>query len=363
MKVEVADIFRIHGPQYREKFSDRMLPSHIKAMMDIEQCRTEALGGHAYYCETCDDTFYSYHSCKNRHCPKCQNKQGQVWLENQKDLLLPVIHFMVTFTLPEEFRDLVRRHQEIFYNILFHASAQALRELAKDPRFIGGIIGMVGILQTWTRDLWYHPHIHYLIPGGGLSCDGSEWLCSRKDFLVHTKPLAILFRAKFRDELKKTDLFLQVDPKAWKKEWVVDCEPVGSGQQAFEYLAPYIFKVAITNNRICKLHDGKVTFEYRESDTGQIKFCTITAEEFIRRFLTHVLPDRFVKVRYYGFLAPGNRHLLKRVRELLGAGPIEIKKKRKSSDAKEQKDIPRCSKCGTILILVKVLKPTERLPP
>lgn len=363
MSVEMADIFHIHGPQYLEKFSDRVLPSHLRAMQDIEQCRTEALGGHAYYCGTCDDTRYSYHSCKNRHCPKCQNDQGQVWLESQKNLLLPVAHFMVTFTLPEQLRDLVRSHQKLLYNILFRTSAQALQELARDPRFIGGIIGMVGILQTWTRDLWYHPHIHYLVPGGGLSCDGSKWLSSRKDFLVHAKPLAILFRAKFRDELKKTDLFLLVDPKAWKKEWVVDCEAVGSGEQAFEYLAPYIFKVAITNNRICKLEDGRVTFQYKESDSGQIKLATISAEEFIRRFLTHVLPDRYIKVRYYGFLAPGNRHLLRRIRELLGVGSTEIKEKAKSSEAKEQMDISRCPKCGTILILVKVLRPTGRLPP
>lgn len=363
MKAEVADIFRLHGPEYREKFSHRMLPSHLEAMDDIEQCRTEAMGGHVYYCETCAEHRYSYHSCKNRHCPKCQNDQARVWLESQKHLLLPITYFMVTFTLPEEFRNLVRRHQKLLYNILFRTSAEAMQQIAKDPRFIGGLIGMVGVLQTWTRDIWYHPHIHYLVPGGGMSCDGSKWLSSRKDFLFHTKPLAMLFRAKFRDELKQTDLFLEIDPGAWKKEWVVDCEPVGSGEEAFQYLAPYIFRVAITNNRIRKLEDGRVTFEYKEPDTGRIKLCTISAEEFIRRFLCHILPDRFIKVRYYGFLAPGNRHLLRRVKELLAAGSTEAKTKGDSSDAKEQMDAPRCPKCGTILIHVEVLKPMGRLPP
>jgi hypothetical protein len=340
-----------------------MLPSHLEVMDSIEKCRTEAMGGHAYYCETCKEPRYSYHSCKNRHCPKCQNDQAQVWLEGQKHFLLPLVYFMVTFTLPEELRDIVSRNQKLLYDILFRSSAEALQELAKDPRLIGGLIGMVGVLQTWTRDLWYHPHVHYLVPGGALACDGSKWLPSRKNFFLHEKPLSILFRAKFRDELKKTDLFLQVDPNAWKKDWVVDCEPVGSGEEAFEYLAPYIFRVAITNNRIRKLENGKVTFEYKESDTGKLKLRTISAEEFIRRFLCHVLPDRFVKVRYYGFMAPANRHLLKRVRVLLAAASIKAKTKADSSDAKEQNDVPRCPKCGTILIHLEVLKPMAGLPP
>jgi hypothetical protein len=159
VRVEVADIFGIHGQEYREKYGDRMLPSHLKAMEDIEQCRTEALGGHAYYCEKCDEHHYSYHSCNNRHCPKCQNDQAEEWLQNQRGLLLPVIHFMATFTLPDELRDLARSHQKTLYNILFRSSAAALQELAKDPRFLGGIIGMMGVLQTWRRDLGYHPHI------------------------------------------------------------------------------------------------------------------------------------------------------------------------------------------------------------
>jgi hypothetical protein len=269
---------------------------------------------------------------------------------------------MATFTLPDELRDLARSHQKTLYNILFRSSAAAVQELAKDPRFIGGIIGMMGVLQTWRRDMGYHPHIHYLIAGGGLSCDGSEWLSCKEKFLLPEKPLSILFRAKFRDELKKTDLFLQVNPKVWKKDWVVDCAPMGSGEEASEYLAPYIFRVAITNNRIRKLEDGEVTFQYKESGTGELKSSTIKAEEFIRRFLQHVLPDGFIKVRYYGFMAPGNRHLLRRVRQLLGVGPSEAKKE-SPSDFKEQADLPRCPKCGSIVVLVEMIKPRSRLPP
>ena len=361
--LELAEIFRIHGAEYREKFAERMLPSHLQAMEAIEQCRTEALGGHIYCCESCEEHHYRYHSCKNRHCPKCQNDQADEWLENQKHLLLPVAYFMVTFTVPEELRDLVRSHQKTLYNILFRSSAAALQELARDPRFIGGHIGMLGVLHTWTRELLYHPHVHYLVPGGGHASDCSTWLPSRQDFLVHVKPLSIIFRGKFRDALKKTELFSLVAPPVWKKAWVVDSEPVGSGAEAFRYLAPYIFRVAISNNRILKLEEGKVTFEYKESATGRKKRSTVTAEEFIRRFLQHVLPHRFIKVRYYGFLAPSKRHLLDSIRALLGGGPSEAKTAMNNADVKEPDDALRCPKCGGILILVQTVKPNSRLPP
>ena len=363
MSPEIADIFRIHGPDYRDKFAHRMLPSHLKAMEDIEQCRTEALGGQVYRCNTCNEDRYSYHSCKNRHCPKCQNGQAKKWLNTQKALLLPVTHFMVTFTLPEELRDLVSSHQKKLYNVLFRTAAAALRELAMDSRFIGARIGMVAVLHTWTRQMLFHPHVHFLVPGGGLSADGNHWLSSREDFLVHEKPLAILFRAKFRDEIKKTDLFARVDPQVWKKDWVVDCEAVGTGAEAFRYLAPYVFRVAITNNRILKLEDGKVTFLYKDSATGLKKPCTLTAQEFIRRFLCHVLPDRFIKVRYYGFMAPTQRKLLRRVRELLGVEPEQSQSAHQAMDVNKPEDVPRCPKCGDILLFVQTVTPRSRLPP
>lgn len=313
---EVADIFRLHGPAYRAKYANRMPPSHLRTMHDIESCRTPSLGGEVYLCNECEHYSYSYHSCKNRHCPKCQNQQASDWLERQKDSLLPVRHFMVTFTLPAALRGLARSHQKTLYNILFRASSRALLQLASDPRFVGAQIGMVGVLHTWTRDLQYHPHVHYIATGGGLT-DNGYWQASRRDFLVHVKPLGIIFRAKFRDELKKAGLFNQVDRRVWKKDWVVHSEPVGSGVAAFKYLAPYIFRVAISNNRILALKDGRVTFQYKESATDQIKTVQLPAEEFIRRFLCHVLPKRFTKVRYYGLLSPSNRELLQRARQEL----------------------------------------------
>lgn len=360
--VEVAEIFRLHGAQYRTKYAHRMLRSHLRAMQDIESCRTASLGGEVYVCKKCERYRYSYHSCKNRHCPKCQNEQANEWLEEQKELLLPVGHFMVTFTLPEELRGVARSNQKTVYNILFRASSQALQKLALDPRFVGGRIGMVGVLHTWTRDLQFHPHVHYILAGGGLIPDG-RWVASRKAFLVHVRPLGVIFRAKVRDELKKAGLFHRVDKRAWKKDWVVHSESVGSGEEAFKYLAPYIFRVAISNNRIVKLEGGKVTFKYNESATDQIKFSTVRAEEFIRRFLQHVLPKGFVKVRYYGLLSPSNRHLLKRVRELLGATVIDRGPASRDQDVKVRAEAHRCLECGGELILLGRLGRYGREPP
>lgn len=359
--VEVAEIFRLHGAAYRSKYGPRMLRSHRRAMRDIESCRTASLGGEVYLCKKCDLYRYSYHSCKNRHCPKCQNGKANEWLEEQKNLLLPVTHFMVTFTLPEELRAVARSNQKTVYNILFRASSQALQKLALDPRFVGGRIGMVGVLHTWTRDLRYHPHVHYIVAGGGLDEEG-RWKASRKDFLVHVRPLGVIFRAKVRDDVKKAGLYSQVDKRAWKKDWVVHSEPVGSGEQAFKYLAPYIFRVAISNNRILKLEDGKVTFKYKESATDEIRFSTLSSEEFIRRFLQHVLPDRFVKVRYYGLLSPSNRHLLKRVRALLGGANV-VQAETGDHGVNEGHEARRCPECGGELRLVRRLDPKGREPP
>lgn len=357
--LEVADIFRLHGPAYREKFGDRMLPSHRRAMQDIETCRTESLGGQLYYCAQCDQQRFSYHSCKNRHCPKCQNQQANDWLKQQKDLLLPTHHFLVTFTLPAELRAVARSHQKPIYNLLFRASSQALLQLAQDPRFVGARLGMVGVLHTWTRQLLYHPHVHYIVTGGGLTDDG-RWRSSRKDFLVPVKALSPIFRAKFRDQLKKTELFAAVAPRVWRKDWVVHSEPVGSGLQAFQYLAPYIFRVALSNNRLRHLHHGQVTFAYKESATDQLKHCTVTAAEFIRRFLQHVLPNRFIKVRYYGLLSPAHRQLLLKASQLLSATTAKLKPAAVKTTAPPA--LLSCPLCGGPLTQLSPLAPRGRAP-
>lgn len=366
--LELADIFRLHGAEYRAKFGDQMLPSHRRAMHDLEQCRTPELGGQLYLCQQCDEALYSYHSCQNRHCPKCQNHQADDWLQQQLGGLLPVPYFLVTFTLPQELRELARSHQKAVYNLLFRASAASLQQLAADPRFVGGQVAMCGVLHTWTRDLRYHPHIHYLVSGGGLDDDG-QWRSSRPDFLVPVQALSIIFRAKVRQELKKAELLANLDTRLWHQDWVVHCEAVGNGTAAFKYLAPYIFRVAISNQRLLKLEAGQVTFAYQDSATQQRKTATLSAEEFIRRFLQHVLPKRFIKVRYYGLLSPSNRQRLKQAKIQLGVAESQTQNDDDDAAALDDNDAAttelaqtlRCPKCGRRLILVEKLP--RQVPP
>jgi putative transposase/transposase-like zinc-binding protein len=361
--ITLGDIFRQYGPAYRARFGEHMLPSQLAAMHAIEQCRTEALGGHVYTCPGCATTRYSYHSCRNRHCPTCQQDAAQAWLARQQELLLPVPYFLVTFTLPAELRDIAYRHQATIYDLLFRSSAAALQQLAHDPRFLGGQIGMVGVLQTWTRDLRYHPHVHYLVPGGGLAPDGRSWVTAKADFFVHVKPLAALFRAKLRAALRQTPLYAEVGAAVWQVAWVVDCRPVGSGQAALKYLAPYIFRVALSNNRIVGVADDRVTFRYTVGATGQRRTCTLPALAFIQRFLEHVLPKGFVKVRYYGLFRPGQRQLLGRIRGqlLLQQRSAELTLASVSS-APATARMLSCPACGQPLRLSRILPP-QRAPP
>ncbi|HSH77171.1 MAG TPA: IS91 family transposase [Herpetosiphonaceae bacterium] len=312
----LGEIFRRYGPAYREKVGDRLSTSQRAAMAAIEQCRTEALGGHVYTCPRCATVRYSYHSCRNRHCPTCQHGQAQIWLAKQQDLLLPVPYFLVTFTLPAELRTVARQHPQRLYGLLFRSSARALQQLAADPRFLGGQIGMVGVLQTWTRVLRYHPHIHYLVPAGAFVSAEERWQRAKGRFLVHVKPLAKLFRGKMRAGLQQLKLEATVPPAVWSKAWVVDCRAVGSGEAALKYLAPYIFRVALSNNRLESVVNDQVTFRYRVAESKKTKRCTLPAEAFIRRFLQHVLPRGFVKVRYFGLFSPGKRAVLAQVRSL-----------------------------------------------
>ena len=325
MGLELADLFREYGADYQKKYADKLLPSHRQAMWAIESCRTERLGGQVFGCEKCQEFQYSYHSCRNRHCPKCQHELTQNWLKVQQELLLPVPYFFLTFTLPSELRNLVRANQKALYALLFQASAQATQTLALDPRHIGGQIGLVGVLHTWTRNLIYHPHVHYLAPGGGLHSDGQTWLPSRSMFFLPAPALSPLFRAAFRRGLVKLKLFDQVPSSVWSKNWVVHCKHVGNGQAALKYLAPYIHRVAISNRRLLSfdnhgsLESSQVTFQYRVSDTGQLKKCSLSLEQFFQRFLQHILPLAFVKVRYFGFFAASVRRKLAALQRRLGS--------------------------------------------
>ncbi len=368
--VELADIFRHYGPAYRAKFADRLLPSHLAAMEAIEQCRTEVLGGHLYQCTACGELEYSYHSCKNRHCPKCQNAAATHWLEQQRTLLLPVPYFLVTFTLPEELRPVARSHQHCLYNLLFQTSAAALQALTLDPHYLGGQIGMVGVLHTWTRDMAYHPHVHYLVPGGALSPDGTQWLSPRSDaWLVPVRALSRLFRGKFKAALTTADLCALVPPQVWHKDWVTHCQPAGTGTEVLTYFAPYIYRIALTNNRLETLEDGHVTFRFKKRNGAGWKRLTLPAEAFIHRFLQHVLPRGFIKVRYYGILSPSRRKVLPQIRTLLAVCP--------SNDPATGSPLPRdrppscpvpeqarnCQTCGGPLVVVRRLAPHPQEPP
>jgi len=366
---DLADIFRAYGPAYRAKFGDKMLPSHRQAMRAIEHCRTPALGGHVYTCPDCGETLYRYHSCRNRHCPKCQHANAQRWLDLQYDLQLPVPYFLLTFTLPSQLRPFARRHQQLVYDALFRTSAEAAQQLARDPRFIGGTLGLVGVLHTWARDLSYHPHVHYLVPAGGSTDDGTTWHPSRKKFLLPVKALSKLFRAKLRDALSQMDGFADIPLAVWQQVWVVHCKPVGDGRTALKYLAPYIFRVALSNRRLVKVENDQVTFRYK-TNSGQTKFCTLPAEKFIHRFLQHVLPKSFVKVRYYGLFSPGRRQHLAALRAHLTPPPSHTSTPSTDSDSANpaRPSLPsaravRCPACGHLMHLQTTLPPFGRAPP
>ena len=368
MAIELADIFQTLGPAYRQKYAARLLPSHWQTMRAIERCRTETLGGQVFACFACGETRYSYHSSRNRHCPKCQHEQTQQWLAFQQELLLSVPYFLLTFTLPAELRQLASSNQKLVYNLLFQASAQAAQRLAKDPRLVGGQIGLIGVLHTWTRNLIYHPHVHYLVPGGGLNAEGTIWHPARKRFFLPVKALSMLFRAAFQCSLKKTPLYASIPPKVWRKKWIVHCKPVGNGQAAIKYLAPYIHRVAISNRRLLFLSQGsletaQVSFQYRASGTGQLKRYTLSAEKFIHRFLQHVLPRGFVKVRYFGFFGSTCRKRLVFLQQLLV--PIQsLERSIPERDTVEPKitddpipSLTRCPTCGSTMVFLRMLSP------
>lgn len=352
--MQLADIFQLHAPAYCEKFNALMLPSHRRAVRDISACRTPALGGHVYHCSPCDELRYSYHSCKNRHCPKCGNDSAQLWLQKQFDRMLPVPYFLVTFTLPGRLRALARSHQKIVYGILMDSAAAALQKLAAHPRWIGGAVGAVSVLQTWTRDLRYHPHVHMIVTGGGLSPDSSRWMPAGVKFLLPQAALSIIVAAKFRDALKRHGLFALAPAAVWRQRWVVDIRPVGSGHAAFRYLAPYIFRVALCNNRLVSQKNGLVTFRYQDSKTGNSVPLALPALDFMHQFLQHVLPLRFRKVRYYGLFSPQRKNLLAAARAILPPLPQQAHPST-PAPAAARPSVPLCTRCGKPMTLLQNL--------
>ncbi len=323
-RFEVADVVRTCGETYRN--SHRPSAAQQRVLRNIAACRTAALGGHVDQCDSCGHVRVSYNSCRDRHCPKCQGPQRAEWLAQRLERLLPVPYFHVVFTIPNELNPIALRNKESVYKILFDAASATLLQIAKDPKHLGAQLGITAVLHTWGQNLLLHPHLHCVVTGGGLSQDGGRWVPARKRYFLPVKVLGRLFRGKFlaalhqawnngKLELSGSSAEL-VDPIAWStfkdrlycKDWVVYAKPpFGGPEQVFRYLGRYTHRVAIANHRIVQLDDGKITFTLKDyADNATSKHMTLGAVEFLRRFLLHVLPGRFVRIRHYGLCAARN---------------------------------------------------------
>jgi hypothetical protein len=311
----IGEIFREHAPEYLRRFGDSMPAEHKKVIDAMLGCRTEVNGSVLYHCESCDRLHLMHRGCGNRHCPGCQNHKSRQWLEAQLKRQLPGHHFMLTFTVPEALRPFLRAHQRIGYSALFAASAAAIKRLSADPKFVGGDApGFFGVLHTWGRQLQYHPHIHYVVPGGAIDSGSGLWRPSSVGFLLPVHGLSKIYRALFRERMAKAGLLGQIPREVWSTDWNVNSQAVGSAEASIKYLTPYVFRVAISNSRIVKVEGGKVFFRYQKTGSNRQRTLALDALEFMRRFLQHVLPTGFMKVRYYSLLSPSCRIPLEEVR-------------------------------------------------
>jgi hypothetical protein len=342
--LEVADVIGEHGEVFLTKYGDQLTDTQRKTLRDLAACRTAALGGHVERCLDCGHERLAYNSCRNRHCPKCQALSRARWLAREAELLLPVDYYHVVFTLPAELSELALANPRLLYNSLFQAASATLREVAANPKRLGAQIGVLAVLHTWGQNLHHHPHLHCVVTGGGLSCnsagvlDGSpRWVSCRTGFFLPVRVLSRVFRGKYLELLRaafdqgqltfpgrlgplaETHHFVEYVRPLYKKEWVVYSKaPFGGPEQVLKYLSRYTHRVAISNHRLLKLEDGQVTFRYQDyaADRRQ-KTMTLSAEEFLRRFVQHVLPRGFVKIRHYGLLANRQRaeklHLCRRL--------------------------------------------------
>ena len=360
----IADVLRRYGGQYLERFGATMPREHKKVLHAITACRTGELGTVLYVCQSCGEIHAIGRSCGNRHCPTCQHEKTKAWLEEADRPPAAVPLLSGHLHAAGRAGALARSHQRVMYAALFEASSQALRALAANPRFVGtDRLGFFGVLHTWGRTLEYHPHVHYVVPGGGIDEGGNRWLPSRADFLVPVEALSILFRAKFRDILERENLLHLVHPAAWQRDWVVHSRAAGDGRASLRYLAPYVFRVAIGNRRIVSCEDGNVTFTYRRVGSKRLRKMSLDAMEFLRRFLQHVLPAGFQKVRHYGFLSPNCATSIEAVRWMVtvhNQAKFVLLAKRTEEPAAQP--VPRCPSCGGPMVLlefVPVLAPFD----
>jgi Putative transposase/Transposase zinc-binding domain len=390
--LEVADIIRIHGEEFLTKHGRLLSGTQKKALRDLARCRTAALGGHVEQCLDCGHQRIAYNSCRNRHCPKCQVQARAHWLERQSRSLLPIEYYHVVFTLPQEVAELALANRKALYDLLFDAASSTLREVAANPKRLGASLGMLLVLHTWGQNLHHHPHVHGVITGGGLSCNSKgvidqspRWVACRPGFFLPVRVLSRLFRGKYLAGLRQLHAcgklvfagklaalanagrFAAWLSPLYAKEWVVySKQPFGGPEQVLKYLARYTHRVAISNGRLVKLEEGKVTFRYKDYADQQSKFMSLTVEEFLRRFMQHVLPKQFMKIRHYGLLANKRREeLLAPCRRLLL--PLLVLQQLPGT---AEADAPRaviepalgrcCPHCGGQRLLVRELPPESR---
>ena len=376
---EVADVFRRYGQAYREHHGASLCTAQRRVMSAIELCRTAALGGHIEHCDRCDYQRICYNSCRNRNCPKCQGLARAQWLEDRRSELLDTQYFHVVFTVPQPIAAIALQNKETVYNILFRAAAETLRTIAADPKHLGAQIGFFAVLHTWGSAMTHHPHLHCVVPGGGISPDGTRWISCRSNFFLPVSVLARLFRRLFLDylgqafdagdlrffsslePLRMRDAFLSHIAPCREKDWVVYAKrPFAGPEEVLKYVARYTHRVAISNDRLLDINDGKVQFRWKDyRDSNRHKTMTLDADEFIRRFLLHVLPDGFQRIRYYGFLA--NRYRAEKLtlcRQLMQMPPPTVNREA-NKDYRDRyealtgvslKTCPLC-RCGTMVVI------------
>jgi hypothetical protein len=389
-KLEIADIFRAHGPAWRRANAGHVSLSQLKVMSAIEACRTEALGGHVAACTTCGHQHVAYNSCKNRHCPKCQTPAARHWMAARAEDLLPVEYFHVVFTLPAEVARIAFWNKRELYGLLFRASAETVAAIAADPKRLGARVGMTSVLHSWGSALTHHPHIHMIVPGGGLSPDGNRWVACRPGFFLPVRVLSRLFRRLFLEgllglhrsgrlsffddlaDLADADAFCEWLAPIEKTEWVVYAKPPFGGPEAvLAYLSRYTHRVAISNHRLISADADTVSFrwkDYRIKRGDRMKVMRLETSEFIRRFLLHVLPVGFHRIRHYGFLAGARRKdKVTQIRALLGTAT--------AADPNQSADDPAppltlrepCPECGAPMRIIETFRrreiPRSRAPP
>jgi Putative transposase/Transposase zinc-binding domain len=376
--LEVADIFRGHGPAWRNANAGHVSLDQLKVMSAIESCRTAALGGHVARCEKCSHTLIAYNSCRNRHCPKCQGAAAKEWLAEREAELLPVPYYHVVFTLPAAIADIAYQNKAVIYNLLFKASAETLITIAADPKHLGARVGVLSVLHTWGSALTHHPHVHMIVPGGGISLDGKRWVSCRPGFFLPVRVLSRLFRRLFLDKLIaaheagqlqffgnhapliQAQAFAAYLAPLRSSEWVIYSKrPFGGPKEVLRYLARYTHRVAISNRRLIALDDKNVTFkwkDYRIEGRERYKVMTLAANEFIRRFLIHVLPSGFHRIRYYGLLASTTRaENIARARELLAVPILPIEAIKATSNEPQTPKHP-CPCCGGRMIIIEIFQ-------